>query len=222
MYYLTKNRKIMKKISVLMAAFMAVCMSALADDVVSVNPNPVTVSPGDEFEIEIWVDNSKEIDGALYNGFQFDVFMPEGITVAMKIDEDDDLVIAREKGSLCKSTHAISAAEIANNGVRFFCVDQESNKTFKQSKGAVLIVKYNVSSELPSGEYTGKVTGELSTSNFQKVLVDNVEFKVLVVPTKINDVSASKQTKGTYNIAGQQVEMQKGINIVDGKKVMVK
>ena len=41
--------------------------------------------------------------------------------------------------------------------------------------------------------------------------------------TNINHVSSPKTIKSTYNLAGQKTDdMQKGINIVDGKKVMVK
>ena len=41
--------------------------------------------------------------------------------------------------------------------------------------------------------------------------------------TNINHVSSPKTIKSTYNLAGQKTDdMQKGINIVDGKKLMVK
>lgn len=215
MYYLTKNRKTMKKISVLMAAFMAVCMSALADDVVSVNPNPIQVSPGDVVELEIVFENAN----GNYKGFQLDITMPEGISA--EIDEGE---IVCDKGDLYgkKDDHAISADHTASGADRFVCASL-SNKTISSGKGVVLVVSYKVSESIATGEYTGKLSAiEFNTSDEKSVLFEDVEFKVLVVPTKINDVSASKQTIGIYNVAGQQVEMQKGINIVDGKKVIIR
>ncbi|MCR5316291.1 MAG: hypothetical protein K6E52_10385 [Bacteroidaceae bacterium] len=43
------------------------------------------------------------------------------------------------------------------------------------------------------------------------------------VPTGISTFKAEKATKAIYNVAGQQIkDLQKGLNIVDGKKVYVK
>ena len=43
------------------------------------------------------------------------------------------------------------------------------------------------------------------------------------VPTSISSFKAEKATKAIYNVAGQQIkDLQKGLNIVDGKKVYVK
>lgn len=213
----------MKKISVLMAAFMAVCMSALADDVVSVNPNPVQVSPGDRVTLEVVFDNSE----GLYKGFQLDIKMPEGLEVVSEEvydEEEEEYVTAMriEQGTLCKSAHQFKSSQLAPGYYRFVCFNGEG-KTFKTGKGTVMAVTFESSETITTGEFKGILSGiEFNTSDDKAVLFDDVEFKVLVVPTKINDVSASKQTKGIYNVAGQQVEMQKGINIVDGKKVMVK
>ena len=43
------------------------------------------------------------------------------------------------------------------------------------------------------------------------------------VPTAISEAKAQKVAKAIYNAAGQQMKsLQKGLNIVDGKKVYVK
>ena len=217
----------MKRLNVLLVAFAATCMSAFADDVVSVNIDPTTPSPGDEFAIEVLLDNS---EGNLL-GSQFEIHMPEGIApVIESVWNDDDEEYKNEmkveKGALCKSGHSISASQLPEGGEGFVIVNMK-NETFKARKDAVAKVYYKISETLPAGEYTGKISEialskRISEEKSEVVKLEDIEFKIQIVPTKINDVSASKQTKGIYNVAGQQVEMQKGINIVDGKKVMVK
>ena len=205
----------MKKISILMVAFLAACMSVFADDVVSVNPNPVQVSPGDLVELKIVFENS----GGNYTAFDLDISMPEGISA--ELDEGE---IVCDKGDLYgkMDNHTITTKSLASGADYFNCYSP-SSKTISSGKGVVLVVSYKVSEGIATGEYTGKLSRIVFyTADEKAVEFDDVEFKVLVVPTKINDVSASKQKKGTYNIAGQQVEMQKGINIVDGKKVIIR
>ena len=76
-----------QRLNVLLVAFAATCMSAFADDVVSVNINPTSPSPGDEFAIEVLLDNSE----GQFNGSKFEIHMPEGIApVIESVWNDDD------------------------------------------------------------------------------------------------------------------------------------
>ena len=214
----------MKRLNVLLVAFAATCMSAFADDVVSVNIDPTTPSPGDEFAIEVLLDNSE----GLFKGAQFDIHMPEGIApVIESVWNDDDEEYKNEmkveKGALCKSGHSISASQLPEGGERFVIVDM-NNATFKTRKDAVAKVYYKISETLEAGEYTGKITKmEFNTTADTGVEPEDIEFKIQIVPTKINGLVTGKTVKVSYNVAGQQTDgIQKGINIVDGKKVMVK
>lgn len=214
----------MKRLNVLLVAFAATCMSAFADDVVSVNINPTSPSPGDEFAIEVLLDNSE----GLFKGAQFDIHMPEGIAPVIESvwnDDDEEYknVVKVEKGALCKSGHSIDASQLTDGGERFFIIDMK-NATFKTGKDAVAKVYYKISETLEAGEYTGKITKmEFNTTANTGVEPEDIEFKIHIVPTKINGVVTGKTVKVSYNVAGQQTDgIQKGINIVDGKKVMVK
>ncbi len=214
----------MKRLNVLLVAFAATCMSAFADDVVSVNINPTSPSPGDEFAIEVLLDNSE----GLFKGAQFDINMPEGITpVIESVWNDDDEEYKNEmkveKGALCKSGHSISASQLPDGGERFVIVDM-NNATFKTRKDAVAKVYYKISETLEAGEYTGKISNmEFNTTADTGVEPEDIEFKIQIVPTKINGLVTGKTVKVSYNVAGQQTDgIQKGINIIEGKKVMVK
>jgi len=84
------------------------------------------------------------------------------------------------------------------------------------------------SETLAAGEYTGKISGielskRISEEESEAVNPGDIEFKIQIVPTKINGVVTGKAIKVSYNVAGQQTDgIQKGINIIEGKKVMVK
>ena len=219
----------MKRLNVLLVAFAATCMSAFADDVVSVNIDPATPSPDDEFAIEVLLDNSK---GSLL-GAQFDIHMPEGISpVIESVWNDDDEEYKNEmkveKGALCKSGHSISYNQLPEGGEGFFIVDMTSLSTFKARKDAVVKVYYKISETLAAGEYTGKISGielskRISKEESEAVNPGDIEFKIQIVPTKINGVVTGKTVRVSYNVAGQQTDgIQKGINIIEGKKVMVK
>lgn len=214
----------MKRLNVLLVAFAATCMSAFADDVVSVNINPTSPSPGDEFAIEVLLDNSE----GLFKGAQFDIHMPEGISPVIESvwnDDDEEYknVMKVEKGALCKSGHSIDASQLTDGGERVVIVNMK-NETFKTRKDAVAKVYYKISETLEAGEYTGKITKmEFNTTADTGVEPEDIEFKIHIVPTKINGVVTGKTVKVSYNVAGQQTDgIQKGINIIEGKKVMVK
>ena len=219
----------MKRLNVLLVAFAATCMSAFADDVVSVNINPTSPSPGDEFAIEVLLDNS---EGNLL-GAQFEIHMPEGIAPVIESvwnDDDEEYknVMKIEKGALCKSGHSISYNQLPEGGENFVIVDITNNSTFKARKDALAKVYYKISETLEAGEYTGKISEialskRISEEKSEVVKLEDIEFKIQIVPTKINGVVTGKTVKVSYNVAGQQTDgIQKGINIIESKKVMVK
>ena len=86
----------MKKISVLMAAFMAVCMSALADDGIKVNP--LTIAQGETADLEIMFECAE----AQYVGFQFDV-AAESVGFNIDLDEEEGY----EAGNALAKSHTI-------------------------------------------------------------------------------------------------------------------
>lgn len=214
----------MKQIYLFLAAFFVACMSAFADNGITINPSPVQVSPGDQVKVEIEFDNSE----GLYKGFQMDLNLPTGVDIAVEDiwdDDEEDWITTTlvEKGTLLKSGHTISFNKVEDGHYIFICVDM-NNATFKSKAGTVMAITFKADDNLASGEYEGSFSAiEFNTKDDTAFNPDDVAFKVEIVPTKINGVSTDLQTKSVYNIAGQQLNgAQKGINIVDGKKVMVK
>lgn len=215
----------MKQIYLFLAAFFVACMSAFADNGITINPSPVQVSPGDQVKVEIEFDNSE----GLYKGFQMDLNLPTGVDILTEDvwdDDEEDFIptMKVENGTLLKSTHTLSFSKVGDGHYRFICVDTQKNAALKSREGTVMAITLVADENLSSGEFEGSFSGiEFNTTSDTAFRPDDVAFKVEIVPTKINGVSTDLQTKSVYNIAGQQLNgAQKGINIVDGKKVMVK
>ena len=205
----------MKKISVLMAAFMAVCMSALADDGIKVNP--LTIAQGETADLEIMFECAE----AQYVGFQFDV-AAESVGFNIDLDEEEGY----DAGDALAKSHTIAASEPTAGTYRFVCTSMK-NATIKAGTNVLMTVSLKADAALEVGTYKMTISNieitKISGDSLIPCKLDPVEATVTVtVPTAIKGLSVSKQTKGTYNIAGQQVEMQKGINIVDGKKVIIR
>lgn len=201
----------MKKISVLMAAFMALCMSALADDGIKVNP--LTIAQGETADLEILFESAEE----KYVGFQFDV-TAEGVGFNIDLEEEEGY----DGGSALAKSHTIAAEESAAGTCRFICTSMK-NATIKAGSNVLMTISLKADAALEPGTYKVTISNIEFSDGKSPFKFDPVEATVTVtVPTAIKGLSVSKQMKGIYNVSGQQVEIQKGINIVDGKKVMVK
>ena len=201
----------MKKISVLMAAFIAVCMSALADDGIKVSP--LTIAQGETGDLEIMFESAE----AKYVGFQFDV-TAEGVGFNIDLEEEEGY----DGGSALAKSHTIAASEPTPGTYRFLC-SSNKNATIKAGSNVLMTISLKADATLEPGTYKVTISNIEFSDGKSPYKFDPVEATVTVtVPTAIKSISAKKSVNGTYNVGGQQVEMQKGINIVDGKKVMVK
>jgi len=205
----------MKKISIFLAAMFA-SLSLMADGVLTISPNPVVIGANDRVDLEFIFESDGE-----FKGFQMDVTMPEGI----KAELDEGEIIC-DKGDLFSSVkrddHTVSSSHLESGSDRFICVSMK-DKIIPSGKGTVMYVSYE-SGAMSTGTYKGKISGiEFNTTDNKRVLLDDIEFDIMIVPTKVNGVGSVKTVKKTFNLAGQQLKTPaKGVNIIDGKKVIVK
>ena len=201
----------MKKMNVLIAAFMAVCMSALADDGIKVNP--LTIAQGETADLESMFESAE----AKYVGYQFDV-TAEGVGFNIDLDEEEGY----EAGNALAKSHTI-AASLVDDSYRFICTSMK-NATIKAGSNVLMTISLKAGAGLEPGAYKVTISNiEFSDGN-SKFTFAPVEASVTVtVPTAIKSAPGNESAKSVYNVNGQQRDkVQRGINIVDGKKVMVK
>ena len=185
---------------------------------------PFKVDPGTtDLELQFSMKNSAAI-----RGFQFDLVLPEGVT---PVEEDDiiscwfeDRAPTYKQGKNMLNYHSLDASKQEDGSIRFLS-GATQDKTFEGNDGLLFILEVKIDANLAQGDYPIILKNmKLSESDITKSY-STEEIKTTMTygtATAINGISAKKAVKGAYNIAGQQTNLQKGINIVDGKKVMVK
>ena len=78
------------------------------------------------------------------------------------------------------------------------------------------VIEGKISKELPEGKQIIRITITGSYCNIDKL-------ELICTSNGIDDITNHNQPRQLYNLAGQRMNaLQRGINIVDGKKIMVK
>lgn len=145
-------------------------------------------------------------EGTSMTALQFNLALPEGMTMA----ERDVTLGAATNG------HTLSVQNLDNGDYLFVLYSMNLNP-FKDGELLRIPVKVNSIASSANGKL---YTIRTATADAVSYTCNDVSWEIT---TGINHVSSPKTIKSTYNLAGQQTDgMQKGINIVDGKKVMVK
>lgn len=210
----------MKKTLLLLMLCMTSALAIKAQDNV-LYIDPFTVEPGTtSVDLPICMKNTAEI-----RGLQFDLYLPEGASIAFNkkgkfVDEpkfNEDRLPEDDE-------HSIQGSKQTDGAIRFL-INSQYDETFTGTDGVLFTVKITLDANMAEGEYTISMKGvKLSETDINKSYTTEEVKTTMTISsaTAINGISANKAVKGIYNIAGQQTNLQKGINIVDGKKVMVK
>ncbi len=236
----------MKKILLTLVAMLAVA-GMNAQETVNMYIEVGSTSDAANIPVTLYLDNTVEI-----TGFQVSFALPAGLTKdnyvvvnAEAVEEDDEDPYWFELSSRAVSAHK-------KNNVNMFTKSQpddllvsvtsgQSTRYFKENSGAVGSFYFDGSS-LADGEYavtmyganafhdasgrydaSGYHTPEQSAdySPFEGTATFTIASGTVTGIDLVKDAATSKT--GIYNIAGQRLNgLQKGINIVDGKKVIVK
>jgi len=185
---------------------------------------PFSVDKGTtEYDLSVCMKNTAAI-----RGFQFDLVLPEGVTPLVE-DEViscwfEDRAPTYKKGKNLLNYHSLDAKEQEDGSYRFLSGATE-DKTFDDNDGVLFTLQLVIDENLAEGDYPIIMKNvKLSESDISKYYLTEEVVSTMTYGTStgINGISAKKAVNGVYNVAGQKGELQKGINIVDGKKVMVK
>lgn len=125
---------------------------------------------GTQIYLSICMDNVVDI-----TSFQFDLYLPEGITVVK--DEDDYHVM--ELSERATSRHTYESGDMADGAVRVICYSTK-NTVFSGNTGEVLSIPVNVSSDLADGEY------EILVKEIELSTPAEVAYNVPVMASKIS------------------------------------
>lgn len=167
----------MKKLSLVVMSALLMCGAAWADDGFSVIPPTIPQGGSAELEIEF------ESAAPIYNRFQLEVDMPEGITC---VQVDDEVECA--KGPLIAGTnHTLTGSHIASQDLeRFICVSM-TNRAIPEGKGVIMTVTYQAESSLEVGStHKGYIRNILwNDADNNEYRMDDIEFTVTIGDNRV-------------------------------------
>ena len=212
----------MKK-TVFLIMGLLIGMTALADDGIKVSP--LTIAQGETADLEIVFESAE----AKYVGYQFDV-TAEGVGFNIDLDEEEGY----DGGSALAKSHTIAASEPTGGTYRFLC-SSNKNATIKAGSNVLMTVSLKADVTLEPGTYKVTISNIEFSDGKSPYKFDPVEATVTVtVPTAIKNLTPTlSQGEGEiYNLQGQRISVNsvfsapsvlpKGVNIVDGKKVIIR
>ena len=170
-----------KNFTLLMAMLFAVASSAFADD--KLYFADFEIEPGEELDVEVLLDNPD----AEYRDLQFDLYLPEGITVVQ--DEDEEFMV--DKGSRCTKKHTIGFSYTDGH---YVCMLYSTAKNpLTGNSGDILTITLKADDNVEPGAKTGSFRNvSLSKTDATGPTYDefSFEFKVKGEVDAIEDVDA--------------------------------
>ena len=108
---------------------------------------PLTLNPGEIGVLNIDMTNEESICS-----FQFNIKLPEGISVVKEYNEDDEYVEAINLTSRKKSSHELTFKQTADGGY-FLIAYSLNNASFRDNSGSIVTIKVKAESDLDEGIY---------------------------------------------------------------------
>lgn len=180
------------------------------------------IVPGEEKEVEVVLHNPDEA----FTGLQFDLALPEGISLVN--DEDGYLISPGSRTNSRK--HTIEARQQTDGTIRIM-VYSNHNTNFSGTDGDVVILTLKADEQIKAGVYSAQLFDVILSQaegdhiNQQEPADESFNIYVNDNATSIDKTTMNKSQKGNdvYNLAGQRVSrIQHGVNIIGNKKVVLK
>ena len=157
-------------------------------------------------------------------GFQFDLYLPEGITAAT--NSKGRILCALSQGRLEEDDeHSLTVAGQDDGSLRFLC-GSLYDETFTGNEGEVATLEVNIAADMAEGDYplllrNIKLT---ETDITQSYVTDEVQTTLTILTSVgIGGVTVQQEDTSVFSLSGQRLTApRKGVNIIGWKKVVVK
>ena len=229
--------KVMKKMMMLVAACM-LSLVGVAQTTESLKIADFEITAGKTTEVAVELTSDRE-----YTAFQFDVLLPEGLSVALVEGGDEGEIDAYLDRSMATNSHSLTAGQVTSEGegkLYRFISFSGSNAKFRKTSGTIVNIVIQADADAAGKQLAGlikeirfaeNVLGEDGKAITTEYLLPEATFTVTCKEdptTGINEITTGGAVKQIYTLDGKQVKTaQKGVNIVrqaDGtvQKVRVK
>lgn len=192
----------MKRLITTIITLAAIIADASAQ---SLSVQPIEVQTGEQTEMVVSL-----AGGTSATALQFNLQLPEGVTAETS---------SATLGSATDG-HTLSVQTLDSGDLLFILYSMDFN-AFKDGE----LIRIPVTAGSTETTSNGKLyTVRTATADAVSNTCEEAAFVVTIkAPTAIKSVLSNEPSKSVYNVNGQQISnTQKGINIVDGKKIMVK
>lgn len=182
--------------------------------------SPFTVTAGTQTTLSIKMKNKAAI-----RGFQFDLYLPEGMT-AVKSSKGRIQGVLNAGRLPDEDEHDLTFSEQADGAIRFLCSSQY-DETFTGTDGEIATLQMNVAAGMADGDYAlllreVKLT-ETDISKFY--LTELVKTTVTVGSSSGIDVVLDENDTVWYTLDGRKLDKKptaKGVYINNGCKIVIK
>lgn len=150
---------------------------------------PLVLKPGEIGTLNIDMTNEKSICS-----FQFNIKLPEDISIVKEYNEDDEYVEAINLTSRKKSSHELSFKQTADGGY-FLIAYSLSNATFRDNSGSIVSIKVKADDNLAEGNYGVILSNVIMvTPEEEKISQEDYSGTIIIQSESgINDVYAGAE-----------------------------
>lgn len=159
-------------------------------------------------------------------GFQFNLFLPDGMTAA--VNNKGRIICSLNKNRLEEDDEHTLTLAIQDDGSILFLCGSQYDENFTGNDGEIISLTVNISADMEKGTYPIFLRNlKLTETDISKYYeTAEVESSLIIERTGsgINGVMLLQDSDvPVFSLSGQRLAVpRKGVNIVGGKKVVVK
>ena len=180
-----------------------------------------TVAANSQTTVSFKMKNTADI-----RGFQFDLYLPKGISV-VKNEKNRILGLIANKRMPEGDNHTLTLSEQEDGAIRFLC-NSMNDETFTGNDGEVATLTVNITGNMTQGDYPILLKKmKLSETNIDNCYETESRMATFTISnnsaTGIKQLATNRDNETYYNLQGQRVNTpSKGVFVKNGKKVMIK
>ena len=169
---------------VIMAVLFTLVGRTFADNL---TVSSVEMNAGETKKLSISLDNTSK----MYTGFQFDLELPEGVTIAKKSNGKLNASLNEDR----IDDHTLSIQDLGSNTYRFLTFSM-TNAEFSGTSGAIVNLTLQADESISSGEKTATIISQVFTeAGGTQHKWDNVSFTITIAAAVVPEITADNKSR---------------------------
>lgn len=152
---------------------------------------PLVLKPGETGMLNIDMTNEKSICS-----FQFNIKLPEGISIVKEYNEDDEYMEVINLTSRKKSSHELSFKQTADGGY-FLIAYSLSNASFRDNSGSIVSIKVKADDNLAEGNY-GVILSNVIMVTPDEEKISQEDYSGLISVTSSNGIADTNHNEDIH------------------------